>query len=106
MIADMVNDKKRRSVVTELVIMGRKLNISLVLITQSYFSVPEDFRLNTTHFFLTKTANRRELQQIAISHSSGIDFDKFIRLWRKYTAEQYPSHNPLRFQKSWNRNRG
>ena len=51
MIADMINNKKLNSVVTELFIRGRKLNISLVFITQSYFKVPKDVRLNTTHFF-------------------------------------------------------
>ena len=54
MIADMIHNKKLDSIVTELFIRGRKLNISLVFITQSYFKVPKDIRLNTTHFFLTK----------------------------------------------------
>ena len=74
MIADMNNNKKLNSVVTELFIRGRKLNISLVFIMQSYFKVPKDVRLNTTHFFITKIPNKRELQQIAINHSSDIDF--------------------------------
>ena len=52
MIADMIHNKKLNSIVTELFIRGRKLNISLVFITQSYFKVPKDVRLNTTHFFL------------------------------------------------------
>ena len=50
-IADMIQNKKLDSIVTELFIRGRKLNISLVFITQSYFKVPKDVRLNTTHFF-------------------------------------------------------
>ena len=54
MIADMINNKKLNSVVTELFIRGRKLNISLVFITQSYFKVPKNVRLNTTHFFIMK----------------------------------------------------
>ena len=54
MIADMIQNKKLNSIVTELFIRGRKLNISLVFITQSYFKVPKDVRLNTTHFFITK----------------------------------------------------
>ena len=70
MIADMINNKKLNSVVTELFIRGRKLNISLVFITQSYFKVPKDIRLNTTHFFIMKIPNKRELIQIAINHSS------------------------------------
>ena len=70
MIADMINNKKLNSIVTELFIRGRKLNISLVFITQSYFKVPKDVRLNSTHFFIMKIPNTRELQQIALNHSS------------------------------------
>ena len=62
MIADMIHNKKLNSIVTELFIRGRKLNISLVFITQSYFKVPKDVRLNTTHFFIAKIPNKRELQ--------------------------------------------
>ena len=58
----MINNKKLNSIVTELFIRGRKQNISLVFITQSYFKVPKDFRLNTTHFFIMKISNKRELQ--------------------------------------------
>ena len=70
MIADMIYNKKLNSIATELFIRGRKLNISLVFIKQSYFKVPKDARLNTTHFFIMKIPNKRELQQIAINHSS------------------------------------
>ena len=70
MIADMIHNKKLNSVVTELFIRGRKVNIALVFIPQSYFKVPKEVRLNTTHFFIRKIPNRRELQQIAINHSS------------------------------------
>ena len=57
MIADMINNKKLNPVVTELFIRGRKLNISIVFITQSYFKVPKDVRLNSTHFFITRIPN-------------------------------------------------
>ena len=70
MIADMINNKKLNSIVTELFIRGRKLNISLVFIRQSYFKVPKDGRLNSTHFFIMKIRNNREFQQIALNHSS------------------------------------
>ena len=73
-IADMINNKKLNSIVTELFIRGRKLNISIVFITQSYFKVPKDVRLNSTHFFIMKIVNKRELRQIALNHSSDIDF--------------------------------
>ena len=70
MIADMINNKKLNPVVTELFIRGRKLNISLVFITQSYFKVPKDVRLNSTHIFIMKIPYKKELQQIALNHSS------------------------------------
>ena len=67
MIPDIIENKKLNSIVTELLIRGRKLNIFLFYITQSYFKVPKDFRLNTTHFFISKIPNKRELQQIVIN---------------------------------------
>ena len=108
-IADMINNKKLSPVVTELFIRGRKLNISIVFITQSYFKVPKDVRLNSTHFFSMKIPNKRELQQIALNHSSDIDFKDFIKIYKKYTAEPYSflandatllSDDPLRFRKN------
>ena len=75
MIADMINNIKLNSIVTELFIRGRKINIYLAFITQSYFKVPKEVRLNTTHFFIMKVPNKRELQQIATNHSSDIDFN-------------------------------
>ena len=54
MIADMIHNKKLNSIITEVFVRGRKLNISLVFITQSYFKVPKDVRLNTSHFLLQK----------------------------------------------------
>ena len=108
MIADMIHNKKLNSVVTELFIRGRKLNISLVFITQSYFKVPKDVRLNTSHFFIAKIPNKRELQQIATNHSSDISTKDFINIYRKCTCKPYSflvidttlaSDNPLRFRK-------
>ena len=109
MIADMIHNKNLDSIVTELFIRGRKLNISLVFITQSYFKVPKDVRLNTSHFFIAKIPNKRELQQIAINHSSDISTEDFVNIYRKCTAEPYSffvndttlaSNNPLRFRKN------
>ena len=60
-IADMINNNKLNPIVTELFIRGRKLNISIVFITESYFKVPKDARLNSIHFFIMKIPNRREL---------------------------------------------
>ena len=70
MTADMINNKKLNSIVTELFIRCRKLNISLIFITQSCFKVPKDVRNNSTHFFIMKIPNKRELMQSAINHSS------------------------------------
>ena len=83
MIANRINNKKLNSIVTELFIRGRKLNISLAFITQSYFKVPKDVRLNSTHFFIIKIPNKRELQQIALNHSSDISSRDFIKIGKK-----------------------
>ena len=95
--------------VRELFIRGRKLNISIVFIMQSYFKVPKDVRLNSIQFVIMKIPNKKELQQIAFNHSSDIDFKDFIKIYNKCTAESYsflvndttlPSVNPLRFRKN------
>ena len=74
MIADMLSNKKLHPIVSELFIRGRKLNISLVFTKQSYFAVPKNIRLYSTHYFVMKIPSKRELQQIAFNHSSDIDF--------------------------------
>ena len=94
MIADMINNKKLNPAVTELFIRGRKLNISIVFITQSYFKVPKDVRLISTHIFIMKFPNKRELLQIALNHSSDIYFKDFIKIYKKCTAELYPYSRP------------
>ena len=73
----MLRNKKLNSIVTELFIRGRKLNIYLVFIKQSCFKVSNDVRLNTTYFFIMKIPNKRELQQIAFNHSSDTDFKNY-----------------------------
>ena len=83
----MLSNKKPDPIVTELFIRGRKLYISLVFITQSYFAVPKNIRLNSTHYFVMKIPNKRELQQIAFNHSSDIDFQDFMNLYKKCTAK-------------------
>ena len=76
MIADILSNKKIYPIVTELFIRGRKLNISLIFIRQSYFAVPKNIRLNSTHYFIMKIPNRPELQQMVVDHSS--DIMKFL----------------------------
>ena len=109
MIAEMINNKKLNPIVTELFIRGRKLNISIVFITQTYFRVPKDVRLNSTHFFIMKISNKRELLQIALNNVSDIDFKDFMKIYKKCTAELYSflvNHttltpdNPLKFRKN------
>ena len=109
MITDMINNKILNSIVTELFIRSRKLNISIAFITQSCFNVPKHVRLNSTHFFIMKNPNIRELQQIALNHSSDISSKDFIKIHKKCTAEPYSflvndtalaSDNPLRFRKN------
>ena len=75
-----MSDKKAQQILKELFITCRKLNISLCFLTQSYFSVPKDVRLNCTHYILCKLDNKRELQNIAIDHSSDIDYKDFIKI--------------------------
>ena len=89
MIADMLSNKKLDPIVTELFIRGRKLNISLVFITQSYFTVPKNIRLNSTYYFIMKIPNKRELQQTAFNYSSGIDFKDLMNLYKKCTAKHF-----------------
>ena len=71
--------------------------------------MPKDVRLNSNQFFIMKIPNKRELQQIALYHSSDIDFKNFIKICKKCTGEPYsfldidttlPSDNPLRFRKN------
>ena len=90
-------------------IRNRKIITSIVFIMQSYFKVPKDVRLNSTHFFIMKIPNKRELQQIALNHSSDIHFKDFIKIYKNCTAKPYsllvndtnlPSDDPLRFRKN------
>ena len=85
-------------------------NISLVFITQSYFSVPKGVRLNTTNYFIVKINNKRESQIIAINHSAYIDYQDFKKIYRECTTETFnfltidimlPASNRLRFRKNW-----
>ena len=86
----------------------RKVNISLVFITQSYFSVPKDVRLNSTHYLIKKINNRKELQSIPIHYSTDIDYKDFVIIYRECTRKPYsfftidttlPANDPLRFFK-------
>ena len=88
-IADIMTKKRFQAIIKELFIRCRKLNISLVFITQSYFSVPKEVRLNSTHYLIMKIHNRRELQQSAINHSVDIDYKDFLKIYRNCTKKLY-----------------
>ena len=84
-IADIVTNKKFPAVIKELFIRCRKLNISLIFITQSYFSVPKDVRLNSTYCLIIKVNNRKKLQNIAINYDADIDYNDFVNIYRECT---------------------
>ena len=73
----------------ELFIRCRKLNISLVFISQSYFSIPRVVRLNSLHYLIMKINKKRELQNIAINHSADIDYKNFVEIYGECTKEPY-----------------
>ena len=86
MIADMINNKKLNSIATELFIRSRKSNIS-VFIIQSYFKVPKDVRLNSTHFSVSrissfKIPNKTDIQKITLNHLSDIISKDFIQIYK------------------------
>ena len=85
----MESNEKLSPIDTELFLRGRKLNISIVFISQSYFKVPKTIKLNATHYFILKILNKRQLRQIASNHSSDNDFKDFMKLNKDYTKEPY-----------------
>ena len=85
MISHVMSDRRAQ----QILIRCRKLNISLWFLTQSYFSVPKDVRLNCIHDVLFKLNNKRELQNIAINHSADIDYKDFIKIYRVCTKEPF-----------------
>ena len=83
MIADIMTNKEFQAIIKELFIRCRKLNVSLAFITQSYFFVPKEARLNSTHYVIMKINNRKDLQQIANDHSADIDYKDFLKIVQK-----------------------
>ena len=84
-----MTSEKFQAIIKELFIRRRKLNISLAFITQSYFSVPKDVRLNSTHYLIRKISNKRELQNVAINYSADIDNQDFIKIYRDNVQKNY-----------------
>ena len=89
MIADIMRSEKFKAIVKELFIRCRKLNISIVFITQSYFRTPKDARLNSTHYILMKISNKKELKCMAEENSGHLDFKDFLKIYNYCTKEPY-----------------
>ena len=89
MIADIMRSEKFKAIVKEPFIRCRKLNISIVFITQSYFRSPKDVRLNNTHYILTKTNNKKELNSIAEENLGHLDFTDFLKIYNHCTVKPY-----------------
>ena len=110
MIADIMSSKNFEAIIKELFIRCRKLNISIVFITQSYLRTPKNPRLNSTHYLIMKIQSKKELQNIAQENSGDIDFKDFLKNYKDYTSEPYssmiidttvPSGHPMRFRKNF-----
>ena len=89
MIADIISHKKINQTVTGIFTEGGKPNISTVFITQSYFQLPQNFRLNSTYDFNMKISNKIELQSITFNHQSDIYFKDFRNVYNKFAAKPY-----------------
>ena len=110
MIADIMTNKKFQAIIKELINRCRKLNITLIFITQSYFSVPKEVRLKSTYYLIVKIYNKRQLQQISINHLADIDYKDFVKIYKNCTNEPYsflnidttlPANNPMLFRKTF-----
>ena len=108
-IADIITNKKFQAIIKELFIRCRKVNISLVFITQFYFSVSKDVRLNLTHHLIIEINNKKELQRIPLNHSADIDCKDFVKIYRECAKNLYsfltidttlPASDSLRFRKN------
>ena len=89
MSTDIMTNRKFQAIIKELFIRCRKVNISLVFITQSYFFVPKDVRLNSTHHLIMEINRKKELHNIAINHSADIDFKDFVKIYRECTRKPH-----------------
>ena len=107
MIADIMTTNKCQAIIKELSIRCRSVNISLVFITQSYFKVPQDVRLNSTHYLIMKIYSIKELQNVAFDHSATIDCKNVLKIYRNCANEPYsfftiditlPADNLTRFR--------
>ena len=89
MIADTEYNKNLKKMIKELFYRGRRMNISIVFITQCYFRALKDTRLNSTHYILMRIGNKKELQSIAEEKSRNIDYKDFLKMYNYCTSEPY-----------------
>ena len=89
MIADIEYNKKFKRIIKELFYRARKINVSIVFITQSYFRALKDARLNSTHYILMKIGNKKELKRIAEEKSGYLDYKDFLKIYNYSTREPY-----------------
>ena len=105
-----MSKKKFQAISKELFIRCGKLKMSLVFIPESYFSVPKDVRLNSTHYFVMKIKKQKRITKSAINHSADIDYNAFVRIYGECIRKLYsfltidtklPANDPLRFRKNF-----
>ena len=89
MIADIEYNKKFKRIIKELFYRARKINTSIVFITQSYFRALKDARLNSTPYILMKIGNKKELKRIAEEKSDHFDYKDFLKICNYFTREPY-----------------
>ena len=89
MIADIEYNKNFKRIIKELFYRARKINVSIVFITQSYFRALKDVRLNSTHYILMKIGNKKELKRIAKEKSGHLEYKDFLKMYNYCTEEPY-----------------
>ena len=89
MIADIEYNKNFKRIIKELFYRARKINVSIVFITQSYFRALKDATLNSTHYILMKIGNKKELKSIAEEKSGHLDYKDFLKMYNYCTKEPY-----------------
>ena len=89
MIADIEYNKNFKRIIKELFYRARKINVSIVFITQSCFRALKDARLNSTHYILMKIGNKKELKRIAEEKSGNLGYKGFLKIYNYCTKETY-----------------
>ena len=89
MTADIEYNTDFKKIIKKVFFMGRKINVSIVFITQSYFRALKDARLNSTHYILVKISNKKELRKIAEEKSGHLGYKDFLKIYNYCTREPY-----------------